>query len=273
MCNRHLLFAALAAFSLSSTYGMNNADVIKMKEADFSDATILLSIGKEPADYDTSTDALITLKKAGLSEAVIQKMVAAQHGDKGTTTASSEATAEPQASTGFLQENFPSIAPPMIDPVAGKDYFLRSTMHFEDGKYKGTNYARGVLVPINTPVKIETIKGNVITLRRTDTGEILKIENVDKYTRKNVNELARTLFADLKTPIDELPAELAASIRNGDMRKGMTKEQVLMARGYPPAHETISTDSDRWVFWSSRFVKQTIVFNTDGRLIEGRGIY
>jgi hypothetical protein len=275
MCNSRLcLFAAFAAATCTSMFGMNNTDVIKMKEADFSDDTILLSIGKEPADYDTSTDALISLKKAGVSETVIQKMIAAQHGAKGEATGSATEPAPAESSSAaFFNEEFPTIAPPMINPIAGKDYFLRSTMHFEDGKYVGTNYARGTVVPINTPVRIEAILGKTITLRRTDTGDHLTIENVDKYTRKSIDELASTLFAEVQTPLDRLPAELAASIRSGDMRKGMTKEQVLMARGYPPAHETVSADSDRWVFWSSRFVKQTIVFNSDGRLVDGRGIY
>ena len=62
------------------------------------------------------------------------------------------------------------------------------------------------------------------------------------------------------------------AVRNGDMRKGMTKELVLLARGHPPAHETPSIEGDRWVYWSSRFVKLTIVF-VNGRLSEGRGLY
>jgi hypothetical protein len=44
-----------------------------------------------------------------------------------------------------------------------------------------------------------------------------------------------------------------------------------MARGYPRAHETPSIEGDRWVYWSSRFVKQTSIF-TDRRLSEGRGL-
>ena len=56
------------------------------------------------------------------------------------------------------------------------------------------------------------------------------------------------------------------------LRKGMTREIAIMARGYPPAHETSSLESDRWVYWSSRFVKLTVVFS-NGRLSDGRGLY
>jgi hypothetical protein len=51
----------------------------------------------------------------------------------------------------------------------------------------------------------------------------------------------------------------------------MTKEQVLMTRGYPPRHRTPSLEGNRWVYWSSRVVQLTVVFDGDV-LIEGRGL-
>lgn len=278
---------ALWASVVTPVLAMNNADIIKMKEADLSEDTILLSIDKEPADYDTSPGGLIALKKAGISERVIQHLMSLSRGQKTepsappapiTTTASPTVAAETikatePASAGFFATEFPSIAPPMVDPVAGKEYFLRSTLFFEDGKHVATNYTRGVLVPINTAVKIDSISGKTIAFHRVDTGESLKVENVDKYTLKNSAELARTLFSEVKTPLEQLPPEVAAAIQHGELRKGMPKEIVLMTRGYPPAHETPSLDGNRWVYWSSRFVKLTIVFDDRGRLSEGRGIY
>ena len=271
---RTISLAALAAALVSPLLGMNNADVIKMKQADFSESTILMAIGKEPANYDTSPDALIEMKKAGVSEVVIQKIVSVQGGGSRSSSASEESSHTSSASSSnsnWADQDFPSIAPPLINPVAGQEYFLRSSMHFDGGEYVGTNYARGVLVPINTPVKIDTIKADSISLHRIDTGDKLTIKNVEKYTLKTMTELARLLFSDVQTPLERLPDDLAGEIRRGEMRKGMTKEQVLMTRGYPPAHETPSTDGDRWVYWSSRFVKQTILFS-NGRLSEGRGI-
>lgn len=270
--------ATLALACVTSAFALNNADVIRMKKANLSDEIILLSINKEPADYDTSVDALIALKEAGISEPLIQKMMAAQKHDptEPAPAAPAAAPAVPAATItappAWANQEFPSIAPPVISPVAGKDYFLRSTIHVEDGKYSGTNYARGAVVPINTPVRLESVGGKDFKIKRLDTGESIKVENVDKYTRKTTPELAALLLSDRKTALESLPSDLADFIRTGDMRRGMTKEQVLMARGYPPAHETSSIDLDRWVYWSSRFVKQTIVF-TNGRLTEGRGIY
>lgn len=72
-------------------------------------------------------------------------------------------------------------------------------------------------------------------------------------------------------PIEQFDKATVAAIENGVMRIGMTKEQVIMARGYPPAHETPSLDLDTWKYWSSRLVTQSIVFANEV-LVRGRGI-
>lgn len=276
-----LSVATLVVGASSTLLGMNNSDVIRMKQADLSEQTILMAISKEPADYDTDADALIELKKAGVPEVVIQQMVASQRSGKRSSDSESSSTAsnpapgaEPapaETRPNFLDQDFPSIAPPLVEIAAGQEYFTRSTIHVEDGEYVGTNYARGGIVPINTPVRVDAIRGNSISVHRVDTGDKIEIKNVEKYTMKPTTALGRLLLAAEQTPLDRLPPDLASSIKNGEMRKGMTKEQVLMARGYPPSHETPSIDGDRWVYWSSRFVKHTIVF-ANGRLVEGRGI-
>ncbi|MEO6567969.1 MAG: hypothetical protein ABIO94_04340, partial [Opitutaceae bacterium] len=174
------------------------------------------------------------------------------------------------ASATFLQD-FPSIAPAKIEPVVGKDYFTRFTLHEEKNEYVTTNYGRGAIVPINTPVKLVSMSGTKMVLRRLDTNQDLKVDNEEKYTNKPITGVAAMMLAAEKTPLEKLPDEVANAVKNGEMRKGMTKELVLMARGFPPAHETPSIDSDKWVYWSSRFVKLTVVF-ANGRLSEGRGI-
>ncbi len=159
----------------------------------------------------------------------------------------------------------------MVVPEVGGTYFTRFSLHQEEGNYPTTNYARGPLVPINTSVKVVSMKGDKMLLQRLDTNEKLEVKNVAKFTGKTMVQFAGMMLSSQPTPLDRWPKDLAAAIRAGELHRGMTKEQVLMARGYPPAHETSSTESDRWVYWSSRFVKQTIVFH-DGRLMEGRDL-
>ena len=255
---------------VAAASAMDNAGVIKLKQAGLSDDTILLAIKKEPGQYDTRSEALVALKDAGISDALIQEIVARSAAKDGPAS-EAKSTAE-ESATNLFSVQSPSIAPPSVEVAIGKDYFTRFSFHQEGGEYPITNYGRGLLVPINTPVKLIKMTGKKITLKRLDNSEEIKVENIPEYSgKKNLPDVARLLLSAEPTPIDKLAPELASSIRAGEMRKGMTKEQVLMARGYPPAHETPSIEGDRWVYWSSRFIKQTIVF-TNGRLTEGRGI-
>lgn len=61
----------------SSEGALRNGDVLKMAKADFDDAFIIAKIGSSKCQFDTSTDALIQLKKSGVSAAVLKAMVGA----------------------------------------------------------------------------------------------------------------------------------------------------------------------------------------------------
>lgn len=167
--------------------------------------------------------------------------------------------------------HMPSIVPPPAKLTVGQTYFTRYTFHAEEGKYVSTNYAKGDLVPINTEVTLVSLKKDKFELKRTDNGQTIKVQNEKKYTLKDGEGFAEMMLSPQKTPLNRLPAKVATAVSVGELHKGMTKELVILTRGYPPAHETPSLDGDRWVYWNSRFVKHTLVF-TDGRLSDGRDI-
>ena len=153
-----------------------------------------------------------------------------------------------------------------VVPEIDKSYFTKHNFMFEKGRHVTTNYWRGELVPINSKVKVLAIGGKTMTVEYK--GQIIKIKNIAKHTKKTIEQIADNLLST--TPVN-VSGKFAKSIQFGEMRFGMTKQEVLMTRGYPPAHKTISTESDRWIFWSSRFVQQTIIFE-NGRLTQGRGL-
>lgn len=155
-------------------------------------------------------------------------------------------------------------------PVAGKEYYVRHTFMYEKGVHNATNYWRGTLVPINTGAYLISIDDKSMLLRLS-SGETVRVENVPEYTRTDISTIARRMLSRSPVPIERFDKTMTDAIRNGVLRFGMTREQVIMARGYPPAHETPSLDLDSWKYWSNRFVIQTIVFE-NGVLARGRGI-
>jgi hypothetical protein len=55
--------------------GLTNADIIKLQSVGLGESIILSSVNTDPAAYDTSTDGLPNLKKAGVSDLVITAII------------------------------------------------------------------------------------------------------------------------------------------------------------------------------------------------------
>jgi hypothetical protein len=96
--------------------GIGNADVQAMVEAAFSDPTIISVIGANDVQFDLSPRALVALKGAGVSEQVIEAMIAAE--------AEKARAADPEPSRAELAETQASVEyarlTTMIEQLAAK---------------------------------------------------------------------------------------------------------------------------------------------------------
>lgn len=72
-----LLLAVISARAGAQSSGvpLKNADIVQMMKSGLESHTIVLLIKQGPCDFDTSAQALIKLKKAGVSEPVIDAMI------------------------------------------------------------------------------------------------------------------------------------------------------------------------------------------------------
>jgi len=275
MIKKIRLFLALVAvcFSAGVASAMNNTDVIKMVKAELDDDTVILAINAaKTAEFDTSANGLVELKNKGVSQNVIQALLKKQGGGAEEAEVKESAPAPaPVARISSKKVDDDRVLPPEIEPVAGKEYFTRYTFHYEDDEWPTTNYTRGTIVPINTKVTLLSLGKNSFTLKFADTGTTLKIENVEKHSKRTIGQVAKEMLAEAPTAIEKYGKEMEAAIKTGTLRLGMTKTQVLLTRGYPPGHETPSLDLPLWKYWSSRFVVHSLVFEGD-ILTKARGV-
>jgi len=136
------------------------------------------------------------------------------------------------------------------------------------------NYRRGIMIPAGTEVTAVRVKQS----SRKPTIKFKTASNRNEYTINftpkffpgvTIDEVNERLFSD--KPLEERTAGLKPleieAIRKGQLVEGMCKEAVLIARGYPPSHETPSLDADVWYYWEGRFVKEVVRFDADGRTI------
>jgi hypothetical protein len=106
----------LVAVAPPEPAGVGNADVQEMVAAGFSDATIVAVIDANAVAFDVSPRALVALKGAGVSEEVIEAMLAAE--------AAKESVAEPEPTSAELIETQASLEyarlTEMIEQLAAK---------------------------------------------------------------------------------------------------------------------------------------------------------
>jgi hypothetical protein len=103
-----LLFLAFTSF-LAAQQALNNDSVIKMVKAGLSDDVIVATINANPGAYDASPDGLIALKQAGVTNKVIDAIVA-------KSTASGPDSAPPDAAPSSSAPPEPP-APPQFAPL------------------------------------------------------------------------------------------------------------------------------------------------------------
>jgi hypothetical protein len=76
LCLAGLAAAQQNSTSVRSNAAVNNQDIIRMTRAKFDDATIVKTVQAFDTDLDVSVTALVELKEAGVTQPVIQAMLA-----------------------------------------------------------------------------------------------------------------------------------------------------------------------------------------------------
>jgi hypothetical protein len=138
-------------------------------------------------------------------------------------------------------------------------------------KILSTNYHRGTILPAGTKVTVDEVKGKKIRFT-AGNGQEFEITFVKKHSSDEIDIWAHfRRYFSTKNPLGKggpygrFSDKEKRNIKTGEIQVGMSKEAVLMAYGYPPAHRTPSLESDQWVYWIDRFVNRPVVFR-NGRV-------
>ncbi|CAI8874918.1 outer membrane protein assembly factor BamE [Methylococcus capsulatus] len=139
-------------------------------------------------------------------------------------------------------------------------------LHFEDDWISDGNYGENPFIAAGTPVKVYGYSGDrayaEVGGRKMRLGHDYgrKEETLQQWIEKIV------VTKDPKIPLAAFPPEVREAIRAGKVSEGMTKEQVILAVGYPPTSETPSLDAPVWNYWLSSFDRYQLIWDKRGRM-------
>ena len=145
------------------------------------------------------------------------------------------------------------------------DGFLCCNMRSDGSWISDSNYAESGkrIIQIGTPIIYKGLGRNRVLVEIE--GKRQAIGN--DYSR----DIALEAFArryivkdDPRAKLEAMPPKLRRAIETARVTRGMTKEQVVMAMGYPISSENPHLDVKRWKYWLWSFSPFTIEFDEAG---------
>ena len=146
--------------------------------------------------------------------------------------------------------------------------YSKVSMWTERNRIDGTNYPVGIHLPINTEVKILAVNAKVITLQIN--GEKISYLTSIRNTKVDSIAMIDRLFSKTKTNLSNHSPATIENINNGVVAIGMTREEVIFARGYPPFSRTLNVESNKWVYMRNRWISALVTFK-DGKVSAIKG--
>jgi len=127
--------------------------------------------------------------------------------------------------------------------LEGQERFLCCNLFFNrdrDATDANYVYTSGRMLPVGTAVHVREVGSSYVGLQPSEGTAIVYLEHVygrdDLTTREYFDRILLT--SDPAPALQQLSAEVAAAVRVGHVIRGMTRDEVLLARGYPPGHQT-----------------------------------
>jgi hypothetical protein len=141
--------------------------------------------------------------------------------------------------------------------------YTQTNLHVDErGQIWSTNYIDGSVLPRCTQVMIDRVTRKQMSFTIQGAGS----RHAYLFHTRSLNEDIPTHLNRYFAPacdtakIEAMGEADKAGIRDGKVYAGMTKDGVVLAVGYPPAHRTPSLDADTWVYWKTRYATLEVIF-------------
>jgi hypothetical protein len=152
--------------------------------------------------------------------------------------------------------------------LTGQSRFLCCNVHYEHDEINDANYQVGTLIPFGTHVDILEVRKDKVKFAATGFPPLwLELQYGDKLLSFDQYLDRIFLEQDPHLKLKKVPAKTVKLIEAAAVDPGMTKDQVLMSIGWPPAHRTPSTEASDWHYWRNRWAQFDVYFDDKGRVV------
>jgi hypothetical protein len=168
--------------------------------------------------------------------------------------------------------------PKVESPLNGQVRYTCCNIRYEKPDISDVNYQQGAIIPYGTRVQIIEVRKNQVKFLPVGHPEMVlsykhgrKVYPFEQYLDRifltdppKLTAAAPVATKSKKKGAAAAPAgRFEKQIEQGLVEPGMTKAEVLMAIGYPPAHRTPSLDQPIWTYWRNRWDVFMVYFDGD----------
>lgn len=121
-----------------------------------------------------------------------------------------------------------------------------------------TNYKSENLLPLNT--KVTLLKGSRNAIFFKINNEIYALKRTGHSKHVSLTDIFNRTFSKSPLDLNKIDPSIKELILNGEVKVGMSKEDILISRGYPPEHKTRKLENSTWYYWNSRHNKKRLEF-------------
>jgi len=149
-------------------------------------------------------------------------------------------------------------------PLDNQTRFLCCNVWYEHDSINDVLYQWGTKIPFGTRVRIVKVGKDRVTFQAEGHPAVTLELRYGAKVITNDDYVSRIFVVDdPRAKLKKVPAKTVRLIEDGQVAEGMTKDQVLMAVGYPPAHRTPSLAQSDWHFWQNRWHQWLVNFDGD----------
>lgn len=172
------------------------------------------------------------------------------------------------AATTGCQQTLTRMGLPGGEQAADRVGYTCCVLHHEGDWISDSNYAELPLIPAGAPATVTGYGRNYASVQVD--GKPMRLGLDYGREQQTLQEFVEKIVVtqDPAKRLAAWPANVQDAIRQGKVMVGMTKEQVIMAVGYPMANETKSLDEDLWRYWISSFGPYQVLWDGKGRVKE-----
>jgi len=138
-------------------------------------------------------------------------------------------------------------------------------LHYENDWISDANWGSMPMIPAGASIKVLDY-GRYRIMTEID-GRSMRL-GLDYGRQQPLEEWAQKIVVtdDPRRKIASWPPVVRDAVRAGKVAIGMSKEQVIVALGYPPMHQTPSLDAPQWKYWHTGFGSFLVVWDNAGRM-------